>query len=237
MAERMMRLFADEAEPRRLIDAARGDQDVVGPQGELAVAELSRASDAGGDQPAPDASAAGAWLDIEQPEFRDRGIVALHQENRAEDRAAALGDPGVLAGGIEFGDERPEDAAGEPLVSPIPAVFLGVEDRLAMDDPTDVANPQRPQIHLPGRRLAVPQRPADVAHRLDEAVAPAGVDRFEQGVDLRSRPGLGRGEDPAARVGQQEQPMLAMVRADPACRQPSRDEARHDAAQMRLVHA
>src|ERR1700727_1766520 len=39
VAEGMVRRFADEAKPRRLIDAARGDQDVVGPQRELAIAE------------------------------------------------------------------------------------------------------------------------------------------------------------------------------------------------------
>src|SRR5580704_16722426 len=111
-----MRLFADEAEPRRLIDAARGDQNVVGPQGKLAVAELARASDARVHQLAPDASAAGAWLDIEQPEFRDPRIVAFHEKNRAHDRAGALGDPTVFAGRVEFGDEGPENAAGEPLV-------------------------------------------------------------------------------------------------------------------------
>src|SRR5580704_10847210 len=100
-----MRLFADEAEPRRLIDTARGDQNVVGPQGELAVAELSRAADAGVHQLAPDASAAGAWLDIEQPEFRNARIVAFHQENGADGRAAALGDPAIFAGCVEFSDE------------------------------------------------------------------------------------------------------------------------------------
>ena len=31
MAERMVRRFADEAEPRRLINAARRDEHVVGP--------------------------------------------------------------------------------------------------------------------------------------------------------------------------------------------------------------
>src|ERR1700722_4542646 len=163
MAERMMRLFADEAEPSRLIDPARGDQNVVGPQGKLAVSELARASDARVHQLAPDASAAGAWLDIEQPEFRDPRIVALHQENRADGRAAALGDPAVFSERVEFGDKGPENAAGEPLVSPIPAVFLGVQDRLAMDDPADVPQPQPPQAHL--GRLAIPQRHADVAHR------------------------------------------------------------------------
>src|ERR1700678_739032 len=135
MAERVMRLFAGETESRRLIDAARGYQDVVGPQSEFTIAEFARAGDARLHQLAPDAGSAGFWLDIEQPEFRDSGIVALHQENRADDRPAALGDPAVFAGGVEFGDEGPENAAGEPLVSPIPAVFPGVEDRLAMDDP------------------------------------------------------------------------------------------------------
>ena len=93
--------------------------------------------------------------------------------------------------GVEFGDEGPENAAGEPLVSPIPAVFLGVQDRLAMDDPADIARPQRPQAHLRILRLAIPQRHADVAHRLDDAIAATGVDRLEQGVDLRPGGGFG----------------------------------------------
>src|SRR3984885_14360930 len=218
MAERVMRLFVDEAEPRRLIDAARGDQGVGGPQGELTVAEPSRAGDARVDQLAPDASAAGAWLDIEQPEFRDPGIVALHQENRADDRPAALGHPTVFAGGIEFGDEGPENSAGEPLVSPIPAVFLSVKDRLAMDDPTDIPRPQRPQAHFPVRRLTIPQRHADVAHRLDDAIAATGVDRLEQGVDLAPGGGLGSREDFSPGVGERDKPVLAMVWTDSAAR-------------------
>src|ERR1700722_116814 len=164
MAERVMGLFADEAEPGRLIDPARGDQNVVGPEGKLAVAELARAGDAGVHQLAPDASAAGAWLDIEHPEFRDPRIVAFHEENRADERAAALGDPGIFAGRVEFGDKGPENATGEPLVSPIPGVFLGVEAPLPMDDPANIPGLQRPQAYLPVRRFAVAQRCADVAH-------------------------------------------------------------------------
>jgi hypothetical protein len=38
----MVRLFAHEPEPRRLIDTARGDQYVVGPQGEFPVAKFAR---------------------------------------------------------------------------------------------------------------------------------------------------------------------------------------------------
>src|ERR1700748_1003783 len=119
-----MRRFADEPEARRLIDAARGRQDVVGPQGEAAVAEFACASDACLDQPAAEASPAGAWLDVEQTEFRDRGVVALHKENRADDCAPPFGDPAALARRIKFGDEGARDAAGQPFVSPIPAIFL-----------------------------------------------------------------------------------------------------------------
>src|SRR5271156_6865647 len=113
----MVRGLADQAEALRLIDAARGEQNVVVPQGKLTIAELPRASDARVHQFAPDASPAGAWLDIEQPEFRDPRIVAFHQENRANGRAAALGDPAVFAGCVKFGHEGAKDAAGEPLVS------------------------------------------------------------------------------------------------------------------------
>ncbi len=107
----MMRRFADEAKPRRLIDAACGGQDVVGPERERAIAEFAGASDACGDQSAPDAGPAGAWLDIEEPEFRDPGGVTLHQENRANDGASAevQATPGnALVGRVEFGDKGPE---------------------------------------------------------------------------------------------------------------------------------
>ena len=70
-------------------------------------------------------------------------VVALHEKDRADDRAAPLCDPAVLAGRIEFGDEGAEDAARETLVGPVPAVFLMIENGLAMDDPADVARPKR----------------------------------------------------------------------------------------------
>ncbi len=65
---------------------------------------------------------------------------------------------------------------------------------------------------------------------------PLGVDRFEQGVDLRPGGGFGANEDFSPRVGQGQQPMLAMFGADLARQQPARDETSHNAAQMRLVH-
>ena len=78
---------------------------------------------------------------------------------------------------------------------------------------------------LSGRRLyvlvhgrAIPQRHADVAHRVDKPLATASVDGLKQAVDLRPRGGLGGGERLASRGREREQPMLAMFRADPALR-------------------
>ena len=105
-----------------------------------------------------------------------------------------------------------------------------------MDDPADVARLSRRKLMSPSLPSRVVQSGADQAHRLDEASAAAEVDRLEQGVHLRPGGGLGGGEGLAARFGQREQPVLAMIGADAACRQPAGAEPRHDAAQMRLVH-
>ena len=55
-------------------------------------------------------------------------------------------------------------------------------------------SPGRSRRRLTSRpRLAVPQRQVDVAHRLNEAIAPGSVDRLEQGGEL----GPGRQPAPA----------------------------------------
>ena len=87
-----------------------------------------------------------------------------------------------------------------------------------MDDPADIPRPQRPQAHFPVRRLAVPERHADIAHRLDDAIAGSGVDRLEQGVDLAPGGGLGCREDFSPSVGERQQPMFAVIGADLAAR-------------------
>ena len=61
------------------------------------------------------------------------------------------------------------------------------------------------------RRLAILQRHADVAHRLDDAIAARGVDGLEQGVDLTPGGGLGSREDFSPSVGERDKPVLTMA--------------------------
>jgi hypothetical protein len=58
-----------------------------------------------------------------QPELAGRGMVALHQEYRADDRVAALGYPGVLLRGIEMRDEVAENFADQPLEGRVSTVL------------------------------------------------------------------------------------------------------------------
>src|SRR5882724_11549146 len=53
-----VRLFAHQANASRLIDAAGGDQHVVGPEADLAVVPLAGEADALGDEPAADSEPA-----------------------------------------------------------------------------------------------------------------------------------------------------------------------------------
>src|SRR5262249_10654672 len=61
MPEAVVLLLLNEAEAGRLIDAARGDEHVIGPQRERAVAGEPREVDAFGNEPRPDPHAACPW--------------------------------------------------------------------------------------------------------------------------------------------------------------------------------
>ena len=105
-----------------------------------------------------------------------------------------------------------------------------------MDDPADVARlePAQAYVCVPG--FPAVQGGADVPHGPDEASARAEVDRLDESVHLLPGGGVGGREGLAARFGQRQQLVLAMVGADAARREPSGAQPRHDAAQMRLVH-
>src|SRR5271166_3062039 len=193
----MVRGLAHEPESRRLIDATRGDEHVVGPQGELTVAEFARPRDACADQRASDPER--ARLDVEKPQLGDCRVVALHEENRAGDRSVKLGDPTVLARRVEFSDEISKNPAGQPLVGPVPSVFLVIENRLAMDDPADISRLEGTQPDARALSLAVLESCANVPHRFREPLSPTLVNGKEKRVDLRTGGGVGRGEGFPAR--------------------------------------
>lgn len=72
-----------------------------------------------------------------------RGL--FDEKDRADDGATTFRNPGRFAGRIEVLDERGEYFGDQRFVAGIPAVFLGVYQALAVDDPADVSAAQRPQ--------------------------------------------------------------------------------------------
>src|SRR5947209_7706511 len=107
-AKAVMLRLRDLLEPRALIDAARGDQNALRPQRHLAIAPLARAADALLDQRTADAEPARLLLQAEQPQLCD-AVAAIDEEDRADPLAVDLGDPAMLARGIEILDELPAD--------------------------------------------------------------------------------------------------------------------------------
>src|SRR3954463_16356702 len=68
--EAVVRLGGDELEAGALVEAARGDEDVIGPQRHPRVARAAREAQALVDQARPDAHAAGARIDEQQAQLR-----------------------------------------------------------------------------------------------------------------------------------------------------------------------
>src|SRR5262249_40406439 len=99
-----MLLFGDAAEADLLVDAARSDQDALGPQRHLAIAFFACGVDALLDQRAADAEATRLLLDQQEPQLGDF-VAALDQEDRADRLSAGFRDPAVLARSIIISDE------------------------------------------------------------------------------------------------------------------------------------
>src|SRR5260370_13355773 len=137
-AKAVMRLLAHEMKTGGLVNAARRDQHVVCPQCKLAIPRPAGKADTVADEPASDAKPASLWLDIKQSQFGDFFAVP-DEEYRADDFAIALSNPPALPPGIEILDKTRGDPRDQCLESRVDAIFLGIEDAVAGDDPPDVA--------------------------------------------------------------------------------------------------
>src|ERR1700730_14838666 len=94
-AKAVMRLLTHEVKTVRLVNPTRGDQHVVCPQGQVAIARSAGKADALFDEPEPNAEPASLWLDVKQPQFG--GFFAVPDEQyRTADFAVTLGDPAAL---------------------------------------------------------------------------------------------------------------------------------------------
>src|SRR5579883_608258 len=100
LAEGVVALLLHQMESGGLIDAPRGDENVVGPEAKRAVSLLAREGDASIDEMSADTESAGARLDIKEAQLGHRSGFA-HQEYRAGDGSVALSHPRVLPGRVE----------------------------------------------------------------------------------------------------------------------------------------
>src|SRR5262249_17419236 len=137
LAEAVMLLALDEAEPGGLVEAPRRDQHVVGPEPEPAVAAAPRETDAFGDEALADAEAARLGRDDEEAELGD-ALRLFHDEDRADDLALAFGDPAALALRIEMAEELGGDLGDQRLELLVPAKLLGVEAAVERHHPAHV---------------------------------------------------------------------------------------------------
>src|SRR5438445_6344410 len=165
----MVARLLDQLEAGRLVDAACRAQYVVGPQRQRLVALGAREGDAFVDQPLADAEATRRRLDIEQTQLSHLGRLA-YDEDRANHLAFAFGDPAGLPLRDEIPDELAKDLRDQRLIGFVPAIFLRIEQALAVRDPADVADLQRPQDvgHLGFGFVA--EQVLHRAHRLDQTL-------------------------------------------------------------------
>ena len=127
-AKTVMWLLAHQMKTGGLVNPPRGDQHVVCPQGELAIARSAGKADTLPDKAASNAEPASRRLDEEQSQFGDFFAVP-DEEYRADNSAVTLGDPAALAPSIEIIKEVGGDASDKRLEAHVQTIFLGVEQR------------------------------------------------------------------------------------------------------------
>src|SRR5690348_5740271 len=213
-AEGVVALLLHQPESGGLIDAPRGGEHIVGPQAKRPVALLARERDASIDELAADTEPAGARLHIEEAQLGDRCRLP-DREDRAHDRSVALRHPGMLGLGIELLDEASQYFRNQAFVGHVPAVLLGIEETLAMDDPADIAHAQCTKREGGLRRLRFQQAPHGL-HGADQLADLAGRERRDHGRDLLSRGPIETLEYPPPRPGEPERPLPAILRVTAA---------------------
>ena len=127
-----------QAEAGALVDPPGVLENVVGPEGDALVARSAGEANALLDETGADAHAAGVGLDQKEAELGDL-LLTLRAEHAPDQFAVELGHPSHVARGVAPLQVVGDDAGDERLEADIPAVLLGVQRAVALDDPAVVA--------------------------------------------------------------------------------------------------
>ena len=136
--EAVMWLLVRQHESNSLVDAAGGDEDVVGPQHHRGVPGFAGEGDALVDQPRADTQSSGPRLDEQDSQLRRRRI-SLNAEHPAGACTANRGDPGVVSAGSGVGTIVGDDLSNETLEIGVPVELVRIDRTMAADDPSEIA--------------------------------------------------------------------------------------------------
>src|SRR5260370_11483103 len=210
-AKAVMRLLAHEMKTGGLVNAAPRAQHVVCPQCTLAIPRRAGKADTLPDEPASDAKPASLWLDIKQSQFGDFFAVP-DEEYRADDFAITLGNPAALPPGIEILDKTRGDPRDQCLESRPEAIFRGIEDAVAVDDPADVARLVRAEdVGEFGLFASHAEQAFNPLQRGNQLRLVGSRQRAQKRGDLVARPRVYRREHLAAAVGQGKDDLSAIA--------------------------
>lgn len=100
-----------------------------------AIADQPSTRDAGRDQRRAESQPSRGRLHVQEAKSSCLWIIAAHEKYAAGHLAVMFGHPGLLARNVVAGNEIRQNSGDQTFVSPVPAVFLGIENRLTVNDP------------------------------------------------------------------------------------------------------
>jgi hypothetical protein len=140
-----MPVFLDQPEAGALIEFARRNEHVVGPQNHAPVTTAARLLDTLLDQPRTDAMASRSFFDVQHAQFRRSFIIIVDEKDRSYRLATQLGDPAEIKSGLEVADEGGANLRQQGLELDVPAILFRIKPRLPLHNPADVADAMRAQ--------------------------------------------------------------------------------------------
>src|ERR1051326_1564531 len=236
MTKTPVRLLVNQPVSTRLVNSTGAPQHAIGPQDNFPVTRLPSETRAFADQTAADAQTARFGFDQQQSQL-SHGLGLLDQNHAADDLALPLRYPAVFFLGIEAADEFGHDVRDQRLELFVPAILLGIQNTVAVNDPAHVS------------RLMAAQNVGDLAlhwsahhsfnrvHRRDQKILVRRGQLAQYLTGLLFRTGIERSKRLLSPLRQPQQDLSAIGWGTFPLNQPPLLERPQDAAQIALIQS
>src|SRR5262245_7692064 len=193
VTEFVVRFFVNQLITCLFVDMTGGIQHTISPEHDLPVACLSGEALTFTDKAFSDAKPARLRIDQQQSQLCHR-LRLFDEKNRADIIAIPFRNPAAFPFRIKVLDEPGGDLGDQRLELLVPAVLLGIQHSVLMDDPAHIAWLGRSnEIRSLALRLCAEQ-PLDDLHRCNQTVLICGRDLAEKQGDLIDRTCIERSE-------------------------------------------